>query len=118
MMALNEHIVSLDTQVLGENAMQKPLIETIADKNAIDPAELLSNQYAHDSLEACLLELNEKQREVLCRRFGLEGYDRETLEEVGKAVGLTRERVRQIQMHALKALREILEKHGLESDSL
>lgn len=118
MMELNEHIISLDAQVIGENATQKPLVETIADKNAIDPAEMLVNQFKHDSLEECLLELNEKQREVLCRRFGLGGYDRQTLEEVGRAVGLTRERVRQIQMHALKALREILEKRGLESDEL
>ena len=118
MMELNEHIISLDTQVVGENATQKPLIEIIADKNALDPAELLVNQYTHDSLEECLLELNEKHREVLCRRFGLGGYDRQTLEEVGQAVGLTRERVRQIQMHALKTLREILEKRGLEGDGL
>ncbi|OGT35969.1 MAG: RNA polymerase sigma factor RpoS [Gammaproteobacteria bacterium RIFCSPHIGHO2_12_FULL_37_14] len=118
MMELNEHIISLDAQVAGENASQKPLIEAIADKNALDPADILANQYAHDSLTECLLELHEKQREVLCRRFGLGGYDRQTLEEVGKAVGLTRERVRQIQMNALKALREILEKRGLESGSL
>ncbi|OGT43283.1 MAG: RNA polymerase sigma factor RpoS [Gammaproteobacteria bacterium RIFCSPHIGHO2_12_FULL_37_34] len=118
MMELNEHVISLDTQVVGENATQKPLIEIIADKNALDPAELLVNQYTHDSLEECLLELNEKHREVLCRRFGLGGYDRQTLEEVGQAVGLTRERVRQIQMHALKTLREILEKRGLEGDGL
>jgi RNA polymerase nonessential primary-like sigma factor len=66
----------------------------------------------------CLAELNEKQREVLSRRFGLGGYDRQTLEEVGEAVGLTRERVRQIQMSALKALRDILRKHGLDGDML
>ena len=39
----------------------------------------------------------------MCRRFGLAGYERETLEEVGEAIGLTRERVRQIQMSGLKA---------------
>ncbi len=118
MMELNEHMVSLDMQVSTDNAQGKPLVEAIADKNAHDPADLLANEYLHESLQRCLNELNEKQREVLCRRFGLGGYERQTLEEVGKAVGLTRERVRQIQMSALKALREILEKHGLESDML
>lgn len=118
MMQLNEHMISLDMQVSGENTTGKPLVEALADKNALDPADLLVNERLHESLEKCLNELNEKQREVLCRRFGLGGYDRQTLEEVGKAVGLTRERVRQIQMNALKALREILEKYGLESDML
>lgn len=118
MMELNEHMISLDMQVANENAPGKPLVEALADKNATDPADMLTNEHLHESLESCLNELNEKQREVLCRRFGLGGYERQTLEEVGKAVGLTRERVRQIQMTALKALREILEKRGLDSDLL
>lgn len=118
MMEYNERMVSLDMQVASDNAPGKPLIEALADKNALDPAEILANEHLHASLEECLKELNEKQREVLCRRFGLSGYERQTLEEVGKAVGLTRERVRQIQMSALKTLREILEKKGLEGDML
>lgn len=113
MMELNEHIVSLDMQVASENSAGKPLVEALADKNAYDPAEMLADEHLHSSLESCLNELNEKQREVLSRRFGLGGFDRQTLEEVGEAVGLTRERVRQIQMSALRALREILEKRGL-----
>lgn len=118
MMELNERVVSLDMQVASDNSAGKPLVEAIADKNALDPAEALANEHLHESLEKCLQELNEKQREVLARRFGLDGYDRQTLEEVGEAVGLTRERVRQIQMTALKSLREIMRKHGLEADML
>lgn len=118
MMELNEHMVSLDYQVTGEDNTSKPLVEAIADKNALDPADALANETLHENLEQCLQELNEKQREVLCRRFGLGGYERQTLEEVGQAVGLTRERVRQIQMTALKSLREILASHGLEGDIL
>ena len=118
MMDLNEHTVSLDMQVSNDNSNGKSLVDALADKNAIDPAEQLAKEHLHASLEECLKELNEKQREVLCRRFGLEGYERETLEEVGKAVGLTRERVRQIQMSALKTLREILEAQGMEGDIL
>lgn len=118
MMQLNEHMVSLDLQVNNENVTSKPLVDALADKNAIDPAEILVNEYLHESLEECLKELNEKQREVLSRRFGIGGYDRQTLEEVGRAVGLTRERVRQIQMTALKTLREILLRKGLSTDTL
>lgn len=118
MMELNEYMISLDMQVPSENSAGKPLVEALADKNAVDPAELLVGDHLHERLEECLDQLNEKQREVLCRRFGLGGYDRQTLEEVGKAVGLTRERVRQIQMSALKALRDVLEERGLDKDSL
>jgi len=118
MLELNERMVSLDAQVTNENSTTKPLVDVLADKNAVDPEEQLSNDYLHESLEQCLDELNEKQREVLARRFGLDGYERQTLEEVGKAVGLTRERVRQIQMNALKSLREILVKRGLDTDTL
>lgn len=116
MMELNEHMISLDMQVGHENSVGKPLVEALADKNVVDPADVIANEHLHDSIERCLFELNDKQREILSRRFGLGGYDRQTLEEVGKAVGLTRERVRQIQMSALKALRVILEKEGFKGD--
>lgn len=116
MMDLNEHVVSLDMQVASETSGGKPLVEAIADKNTIDPEETLANEFLQQSLDECLSQLHDKQREVLCRRFGLGGYERQTLEEVGQAVGLTRERVRQIQMSGLKMLREILTKRGLSGD--
>ncbi|EKD69952.1 MAG: hypothetical protein ACD_46C00689G0001 [uncultured bacterium] len=118
MMELNEHMVSLDMQVANENTSGKPLVEALADKNTLGPEEMLANENLHQNLEECMSQLNDKQREVLSRRFGLGGYERQTLEEVGKAVGLTRERVRQIQMSGLKMLREILSKRGLDSDAL
>ena len=69
-----------------------------------------------ENLEQWLNELTENQREVLARRYGLLGYERATLEEVGEIIGLTRERVRQIQMEALKSLRKIMEKKGFSAD--
>ena len=62
--------------------------------------------------------LRDKQREVVSRRFGLRGYGSSTLEEVGREIGLTRERVRQIQVEALKRLRSIMETQGLSGESL
>jgi RNA polymerase nonessential primary-like sigma factor len=112
---LNEHVISLDSVVGGESNSGRSMMDGIADKNKTDPAELLADESMAEHLEACLQFINEKQREVLCRRFGLGGYDRETLEEVGRAIGLTRERVRQIQMSGLKALREIMRKQGIMS---
>ena len=120
MMQLNEHVMSLDTLVGGENSTNsgsgRPLLEALADKHKTDPAELLADERLTAHLEECLQQLTEKQQEVLCRRFGMRGYERSTLEEVGQAVGLTRERVRQIQMSALKALREIMLKKGITSE--
>lgn len=118
MMELNEHMVSLDMQISHDNGSGKTLVEALPDKNAMDPSDFLASLGVQENLEQALLLLNENQREVLCRRFGLGGYDRETLEEVGKAVGFTRERVRQVQMSALKGLREILQKRGLEEKDL
>ncbi|MDR3477746.1 MAG: RNA polymerase sigma factor RpoS [Gammaproteobacteria bacterium] len=112
MMELNEHMMSLDSVIGNDNGSGRSLLDSIADKNKTDPAELLADESMHDHLEACLSELSDKQREVISRRFGLGGYDRETLEEVGRAIGLTRERVRQIQMSGLKVLREIMRKQG------
>ena len=65
-----------------------------------------------------LNELNSKQREVLARRFGLMGYEAETLENVGLEIGLTRERVRQIQVEGLKRLRDILSHQNLSIEAL
>lgn len=113
MLELNERVVSLDTLIGNESTPGRSLLDVIADKHKEDPAELLADERFSKNLEECLHELNDKQREILCRRFGLLGFDRETLEEVGADIGLTRERVRQIQMTALKALRDIMEKKGV-----
>lgn len=113
---LNEHMISLDTLIGNETDTGKPLVEAIADKHKTDPSELLSDENLTTDIESCLQELTEKQREVLCRRFGLMGYERETLEETGLDVGLTRERVRQIQINALKALREVMNRKGIMKD--
>jgi RNA polymerase nonessential primary-like sigma factor len=55
---------------------------------------------------------------VVERRFGLDGNESATLEQVGVEIGITRERVRQIQLEALRRLREILEREGFSVDSL
>jgi RNA polymerase nonessential primary-like sigma factor len=116
MMELNEHVISLDVVIGNDSGVGRPMLDSIADKHKTDPAELLADERLTKHLEECLEELNEKQKDVLCRRFGLGGYERETLEEVGQAIGLTRERVRQIQMSGLKALREIMMKRGITGE--
>jgi RNA polymerase nonessential primary-like sigma factor len=117
MMELNEHMMSLDANMSHDPSLSsKTLMDALPDKHKTDPAELLADERLVEHLDECLQQLNEKQRDVLCRRFGFGGYERQTLEEVGEAIGFTRERVRQIQMSALKALREIMHKKGITSE--
>lgn len=93
-------------------------MDTVADEGASDPADVLQDDDICSSLETWIDQLSDKQQEVLSRRFGLRGYPISTLEEVGQEIGLTRERVRQIQVEALRRLREILEKDGLSGNLL
>ncbi|WP_430461416.1 RNA polymerase sigma factor RpoS [Thalassolituus sp. LLYu03] len=113
MLKLNERVTSIDTP-LGPSS-DKSILDTIADERVTDPGEELQNQDIQSNLDRWIEELPEKQREVLSRRFGLRGYESSTLEDVGREIGLTRERVRQIQVEALKRLREIMEKQGLSA---
>ncbi|MCB1737752.1 MAG: sigma-70 family RNA polymerase sigma factor, partial [Gammaproteobacteria bacterium] len=116
MLGLNERVTSVDLPV-GEDG-DRLLLDTIPDENCVDPAVLLQEKNLQDHLCIWLKQLNEKQREVIQRRFGLAGYERATLEEVGNEIGVTRERVRQIQMDALRRLREIMEREGFSGDAL
>ena len=116
MLGLNERIASVDTP-MGHDA-ENSLLDAIPDENNVDPVVLLQDDDVKANLEQWLLQLSDKQREVVERRFGLHGYDVATLEEVGNTIGVTRERVRQIQLEALKKLRDILEKDGFSVDAL
>lgn len=116
MLGLNERVTSVDTPV--GSSSDRTIVDTIADIHVSDPAALLQDSDLTASLDNWLEELTEKQREVLARRFGLRGHEVSTLEEVGHEIGLTRERVRQIQVEALKRLRDIMEKQGLNSEAL
>jgi RNA polymerase nonessential primary-like sigma factor len=116
MLGLNERVASIDTPLSQDS--DTSLLDTIPDAHVSDPAELLQDSDIKNSIGDWLDELSEKQREVLARRFGLRGYECSTLEEVGREIGLTRERVRQIQVEALKRLRDILETQGLSSHSI
>jgi RNA polymerase nonessential primary-like sigma factor len=116
MLGLNERVISMDTPVGPDS--EGSLVDMIADVQVCDPSQLLQDSDIKDHIALWLEELTDKQREVVSRRFGLRGFESSTLEEVGRAIGLTRERVRQIQVEALKRLRVIMETQGLSGDSL
>jgi RNA polymerase nonessential primary-like sigma factor len=116
MLGLRDRVSSVDVPVGKDN--DRPLLEIIPDQANPEPSTILQNEDVMANLEMWLNQLEEKQRQVVVRRFGLHGYERTTLEEVGRELGVTRERVRQIQMDALRHLRKILESHGFSEELL
>ena len=104
-------------ELVGKDG-DKPLLEIIPDEKNLDPSMTLQKDNVHSNIDNWLGELESKQREVVVRRFGLHGHERSTLEEVGRELGVTRERVRQIQMEAPRRLRRILEGNGFSVDSI
>jgi len=116
MLRLNERITSVDTPFAGDS--DKALLDVIADEKNSGPEGDLQSQDMSNNIIHWLNELNTKQREVLARRFGLMGYEAATLEDVGSEIGLTRERVRQIQVEALKRLRDILSQQNLSIEAI
>jgi RNA polymerase nonessential primary-like sigma factor len=114
-LSLSERISSIDIPV-AEN--EKSLVETISAGSSFSPERQIEGENLSAALNEWLSQLPEKQREVLVRRFGLLHHQEETLEQVGREIGLTRERVRQIQVDALRRLRDVLRKQGLNGDVL
>jgi len=110
-----ERTSSIDIPV-AEN--EKSLIETISEEGAGGPERQIEGKNLSEVLNQWLTQLPKKQREVLVRRFGLLGHQAETLKAVALEIGLSRERVRQIQVDALRRLRDVLLKHGLNHDVL
>ena len=116
MLKLNERITSVDTPLGGDN--DKALLDVLAADDNVGPDYKVQDEDMSKSVVKWLDELNTKQREVLARRFGLLGYEPSTLENVGKEIGLTRERVRQIQVEALKRLKDLLGAQGLSVEAI
>jgi RNA polymerase nonessential primary-like sigma factor len=116
MLGLNERVASVDAPL--DDDPDRSLLDAIADERTPDPEKVLQRDDLQQLIQQWLNELNDKQREVVERRFGLNHREIATLEEVGADIGVTRERVRQIQVEALKRLRVILEKAGYSVDSL
>lgn len=101
----------------GGDDERGPLETLVAHRDA-EPAECVQQERVSAILESWLMKLTDKQRAVVERRFGLHGCRRLTLEEIGCEIGVTRERVRQIQLDALRNLKDMMESHGICGESL
>lgn len=116
MLKLNERVSSVDVSY-GKD-FDKPLLETISEEECRSPAEVLQDNLIQTNVTHWVYQLADKQREVICRRYGLCGFETATLEQVALELGVTRERVRQIQMDGLKRLKEILEENGYSFEAI
>lgn len=114
LLRFNERVTSMDSPRL--NTQETALIDTIPDEFNPDTMLLLQDYDLKKQLKLWLSQLSDKQRIVVELRFGIGNGEEATLEDVGKELGITRERVRQIQISALKHLRKLLESEGLSID--
>lgn len=115
-LSLNEHIASLDAPL--EIDPNHTMAEIIADDSGGDPESLLQFSEIGVLLKEWLGQLSDRQRTVIERRYGLNGVEVETLDCIAADLGLTRERVRQIQMEGLDRLRKIVKRGNISRDSL
>jgi len=115
LMALHER-VTLRAGPADENGSGP--VDLLQAKRDMGPSQCAQKSAVNDIVDHWVCELNDKQRAVVERRYGLHGYRRATLEQIGEEIGVTRERVRQIQLDALKNLREMMETHGLSGESM
>jgi RNA polymerase nonessential primary-like sigma factor len=97
---------------------ERGLLETLTAHRDAEPAACVQQEHVNAILDSWIMKLTDKQRAVVERRFGLHGCRRLTLEEIGCEIGVTRERVRQIQLDALRNLKDMMESHGIEGESL
>jgi len=112
----NEHMASLDAPLDIDPMLS--IGESVSDEQSVNPEAGMHSQEIEGLVKQWLEQLNEKQRIVIERRFGLNDQEVSTLEDLARHLGLTRERVRQIQLEALGQLRRILGRRGLSRDEL
>ena len=116
MLRLNDRVASLDAPLDIDPSLS--IGEAIADDNSELPEDMLEHAETETFVRLWLRDLNDKQRWVIERRFGLGGQDVHTLEQLAESLDVTRERVRQIQMEALHQLRRMLKRNGVNKDAL
>lgn len=115
-LSLNEHTASLDAPLDIDPSLS--IGESLADDDQEGPDVQIQNAEIGSLVQTWIGQLGEKQRTVIEYRYGINGSEISTLEELAERLGLTRERVRQIQLEALAQLRKILRRAGVSRDVL
>ncbi len=105
----NQPLSSLD-QPLGEDAEARTLADHLPDTEHVSPDESFAHSDLLANLAHVLPQLPARERQIINRRFGLEGHTPQTLEEIGRVLGVTRERTRQLQVSALQHLAQAMKR--------
>lgn len=116
LLVLNERSASLDSPLDIDPELS--MSDSMADESTEDPSTHLEQHEAELLVAEWVAQLTERQRLVVERRYGLGSSDPTTLEDIASDLGLTRERVRQIQMEALSKLRKRIARDGLTPEAL
>ncbi|MEY3950335.1 MAG: hypothetical protein RJB21_93 [Pseudomonadota bacterium] len=115
-LAMAEHTTSLDAP--RDLDPGSSLLDLISDKRSAGPDQEVEKYQFEEKLRSWLKGLKDDQRTVITRRYGLDNQEPATLEELSKEVGLSKERIRQIQQEALVKLKKYLQSHGLDKDTV
>lgn len=116
LMSLHIKFCSAD-QLVSEDS-DSTLVDNISSGKETEPQKILETRDIQNNVGVWLGKLSQRHRDVVVRRFGLQGHEDGTLEKVGEDVGITRERVRQLQIEALGKLRRMLERDGFFAEHL
>ncbi|MDX1302816.1 RNA polymerase sigma factor RpoS [Photobacterium sp.] len=116
-LAYDAPVISID-QTIGDDANSQSISVFIADDSSTSPETHVDQLDVRKLAMAMLESLNQRDREILCRRFGLLGYEAQTLQQVADEVGLTRERIRQLQVSSLKKLKNTLHRDNYDMATL
>lgn len=109
---VRQNISSLDAPAYRQDDDSVTLGENLVDENNPDPATILHETHLRDLMHSWLQQLEETQREIIARRFGLLGHDKMTFEAIGVALNISHEKARYVQINAIKKLREIIRDHA------
>ena len=119
LLSLLEGTTTLDMSIKGnDDDKAVSLLDVVPDTKVESPFEHVDKNEVVNIVRNWFNQLSDKQQMVVLYRFGLNDEEILTLEEVGDKIGLTRERVRQIQSEVLKSLRRTFEAYGIDKDSL
>ncbi|MCG7587619.1 RNA polymerase sigma factor RpoS [Photobacterium sp. OFAV2-7] len=116
-LALDAPVVSID-QAITEDSNSQTISAFIADNSSTQPDTVINKQDIRNLAISMLDCLNERDREIICRRFGLLGHEVQTLQQVADEVGLTRERIRQLQVSSLNKLKNTLKRNNYDLELL
>lgn len=116
-LALDAPVMSID-QAITEDTNSQTISAFIADDTSTQPDTAINKQDISKLAISMLDCLNERDREIICRRFGLLGHEIQTLQQVADEVGLTRERIRQLQVSSLNKLKNTLKRNNYDLELL